>query len=148
MAYKGIFKVHNKHKYEGNPHNVIYRSSWENAYMMKLDHDKNVLSWSSESVVIPYRFSVDDSFHRYFVDFKVVRKDPDGVVRTYLYEIKPLSQCRPPKNAVNKRRPTRKMINEHMTYAKNQDKWKYAEMYCAERGWIFKVLTEKELGLW
>jgi hypothetical protein len=33
------------------------------------------------------------------------------------------------------------------TYAINQAKWGATEVLCTEKGWIFKIITEKELGL-
>jgi hypothetical protein len=34
-----------------------------------------------------------------------------------------------------------------MTWGVNEAKWKAATAYCEERGWKFKIFTEKELGL-
>ena len=34
-----------------------------------------------------------------------------------------------------------------MAYIKNQAKWKAASEYAKDRGWEFKIITEKELGL-
>jgi hypothetical protein len=36
---------------------------------------------------------------------------------------------------------------ESLTYLKNEAKWKAASEYCKDRGWEFKIVTEKELGL-
>jgi len=44
-------------------------------------------------------------------------------------------------------RVTKQYITEVMTYGINQAKWKAAQEYCLDKGWQFKVLTEKELGL-
>ena len=45
------------------------------------------------------------------------------------------------------RRVTKQYINEVVTYAVNQAKWKAASEYAKDRGWEFKIITEKELGL-
>jgi hypothetical protein len=45
------------------------------------------------------------------------------------------------------RKKTQKFIKEAMTYAVNQAKWKYANEYCIDKGWKFKVITEKDLGI-
>ena len=37
------------------------------------------------------------------------------------------------------------MINESMTYVKNQTKWKAAREFCEDRKLEFKIMTEKEL---
>jgi hypothetical protein len=34
-----------------------------------------------------------------------------------------------------------------MEYGKNQAKWKAAREYCADRGWNFQIMTEKQLGI-
>ena len=35
----------------------------------------------------------------------------------------------------------------HRLYAKNQAKWEAADEWCKDRGYEFKVFTEKELGI-
>ena len=34
-----------------------------------------------------------------------------------------------------------------MTGGVNEAKWKYADAYCAKKGWEWMILTEKELGI-
>jgi hypothetical protein len=34
-----------------------------------------------------------------------------------------------------------------MTWGVNQAKWKAAMEFCADRKWVFKLITEDELGL-
>jgi hypothetical protein len=138
-TYKGRFKPKNPQKYEGDPTTVTYRSSWELKVMLWLDSHPEVISWSSEEIVIPYLSPVDNKFHRYFVDFKV--KTEKG---TKLIEVKPASQTRPP-NPVGKKKKT--FLLEARTWAINQAKWKAAENFCDLRGWEFIKLTEKEIGI-
>jgi hypothetical protein len=33
-----------------------------------------------------------------------------------------------------------------LTYVKNASKWKAANEYCADRGWIWQIWTEDTLG--
>jgi hypothetical protein len=33
------------------------------------------------------------------------------------------------------------------TYGVNEAKWKAAKSFCADRGWNFIIMTEKELGV-
>jgi hypothetical protein len=47
-----------------------------------------------------------------------------------------------PKGMLNKR-----YINEVMTYGVNQAKWRAAQEVCNDRGWIFTIMTEVELGI-
>ena len=93
---KGFFKVRNPQKYKGNPREIIYRSSWELKYMMELDSDNKVVEWSSEEIIVPYLSPIDKKWHRYFVDFKVVRLNKYGEKIVELVEIKPHKQTNPP----------------------------------------------------
>ena len=143
MSYKGRFKPKNPKKYNGNPDNIIYRSSWEVRVMKYLDENPNVIWWASEELPIPYRSPIDNRVHRYFPDFIVKVRRKDGLVMTYILEVKPESQTKMP---VQKRR-TKKFIQEAATYAINQEKWRAADIFCKEHGWEFKILTENDLGL-
>ena len=128
----------------GDPTNIIYRSSWEFKFMKWCDTSMNVLSYSSEETVIPYRCATDNRLHRYFVDFRIQIKNRNDEIKTYLVEVKPLGQTIPPKYPG---RQTKRYITESLAFIKNQSKWKYAEEYCKDRGWIFMIITERELGI-
>jgi hypothetical protein len=143
MSYKGYFRPTNPLKYKGDPNNIIYRSSWELKLMIYLDRHPEVVQWSSEEIVIPYRSPIDGRLHRYFPDF-YVKKQVGGKIETLLIEVKPKVQTRPP--AVQKKR-TKKYINEVMTWGINEAKWKAAKNFCEDREWKFVLMTEKELGL-
>ena len=45
------------------------------------------------------------------------------------------------------KRQTKGYLREAFEYARNQAKWKAANEWCIDRGFEFKVLTEKELGI-
>ena len=143
MAYSGRFTPSNPQKYIGDYNNIIYRSSWEARVMHKLDTADWCISWASEEVAIPYLSPVDGRYHRYFPDFIVKYKDRSGSIKTMMIEIKPHKQSEPP---TPKKRLTKQYINEVVTYGINQAKWQAANEYCLDRGWQFRVLTEKELG--
>lgn len=146
MANKGKFKPLNPQKYKGDPTNIIYRSHWELMLMSRFDRNPNVLQWSSEEVVIPYRSPIDGKVHRYFTDFWVKKiNKSDGKVTETLIEVKPFNQTHPPKPVKGK--PTRRMLNEIATWGVNEAKWKAAKVYCANRGWKWQIMTEYELGL-
>lgn len=141
--YKGKFRPKNPDKYEGDFRNIVYRSLWERQVFKWIDENPDVMKWSSEETIVPYRCATDNKYHRYFMDLKVRFKNG----QTYLIEIKPKKQTEQPKR---KSRITKAYVNEVMTYAKNQSKWKAAEEYCKDRGWIFEVWTEttlKNLGI-
>lgn len=143
-TYKGYFKPKNPQKYQGDPTNIVYRSRWELKLMMYLDDHKDILSWSSEEVIIPYRSPIDGKIHRYFPDFKVTKINKEGNKETALIEIKPLSQTHPPKKQP---KITKRYLTEVKTWGINEAKWKAAQSYCLDRGWSFHIFTEKELGI-
>lgn len=144
MAYKGSFKPNNPQKYKGNPTNITYRSRWELILMQKFDAHPDVLEWSSEEIIIPYISPIDNRMHRYFPDFYIKRKGIDGKIDCMLIEVKPFNQTKPPTIL---KKPTRRYITEVQQYGINTSKWKYAEAYCADRGWKFVIITEKDLDL-
>lgn len=144
MAYKGQFRCLNPVKYRGNNNNITYRSRWEFVFMRFCDNNKDVLEWSSEEFFIPYKCRTDGKVHRYFPDFKVKVKTATGKVVTRVIEIKPRGQTVPPNRPP---RMSRRYLNEAMTYAKNKSKWEAARSWCADRGYDFVIMTEKELGL-
>lgn len=137
MAYSGRYVVKNKSKYRGDYSDVIYRSLWEKAAFKWCDENKNVRSWSSEEVVVPYLYEVDKRYHRYFVDLRITYTNGN----TVLVEIKPDKDTRPPTGS----RRTKKYITEGYTYIKNQNKWKAAEEYAKDHGYTFEIWTEYTL---
>lgn len=141
---QGRYIVRNPEKYLGDYKNVIYRSSWELKFLSWCDTDPNVVGFSSEEIVVPYKSPVDGKYHRYFVDMFVKIKNKDGVVKSYLVEVKPKKQTQAP---TPQPRKTKQYINEVVTWGINQAKWAAAEEYCMDRGWEFKILTEDHLGL-
>jgi len=139
---QGKYTPKNPQKYIGNPTNIIYRSSWERKFLVYCDTNENILEYASEELAIPYRSPVDGKVHRYFPDFYIKVKASDSKINKYIIEIKPYKQTMPPKKP---KRQTKGYIYEVYEYAKNQSKWEAAKEYCKDRGFSFKVLTEKEL---
>jgi len=143
MSYKGRFILKNPKKYAGDASNIIWRSTWERKVMDWLDQSESVIYWSSEELVIRYYNPIDNKIHRYFPDFIVKVKRKDGTVMTHVLEVKPEYQTKEP----IRKRKTQKFISEYVTYAINQSKWKAATEFCKDRGWEFRILTEKNLGI-
>ena len=142
--HQGLFKPRNPSKYQGDYTKIIYRSSWEQKYMRWCDQNADILSWSSEELAIPYFNEMDQKWHRYFVDFKIDKKNRDDSVITYLIEIKPRGQINKPQLRKTK---TKKYIQECETWVVNQTKWVFADKYAKERGWQFAVIDEYILGI-
>lgn len=142
--YQGFFHPKNPKKYKGNPNNIVYRSSWELKFMKWCDLNENILEYGSEEFHIPYISPVDKRIHRYYPDFIIKVKESTGQIKTYVIEVKPKKQTRPP---VKKSRVTKSYIHECVTYEVNQAKWKAAKEFCADRLIEFKIVTEEELGI-
>lgn len=150
-SYKGRFRPKNPKKYKGDPTKIIYRSLWEFKFFRRMDDHPDVIWWQSEEVIVPYVSPIDGRRHRYFPDVIVHMRDANNKLSTKMIEIKPAAQTRPPdprnKNKTKTGRISRRYINEVKTYGINEAKWKAAKNYCADRGWEFMIMTEKELGI-
>jgi len=143
MYYEGRFKPENPQKYLGDPANIIYRSRLELVFCSFCDRSKNIISWASEEFSIPYRSPIDGRYHRYYPDFFIIKKTPEGNEKKVVIEIKPEVRTKPPKQEKNKRR----YLYEIKTWGVNSAKWKAAQEFCKNQGWEFQIITEKELGL-
>ena len=121
---------------------IKYRSSWEYKFMRFCDHNDNIIKVNSEGMIIPYYSPVDNKMHKYYMDFML--ETSGGKV--WLIEVKPRNQCFPPKPPKNN---TEKSANNYRkaieTFTVNQAKWEATEVLCKEKGWIFKIITEKDL---
>jgi hypothetical protein len=109
-----------------------------------LDRNKDIISWASEELIVPYISPVDNRVHRYFPDFLVKLRNKEGQLKTLMIEVKPKKQTQPP---MQQRRITKQYITEVTTWGVNQAKWKAAEEYCLDRGWKFIIMTEEHLRL-
>ena len=120
--FKGKYIPKNPNKYDGNIKQIIYRSSWERLFMVYCDRNKQILSWSSEEIKIPYRF--EEKIRTYYPDFWVDMIDKDGNRVQKIIEIKP---------------------NYQRSMKVNKAKWTAAIIYGKTNEMEFLVLTEKEL---
>ena len=57
---QGKYKPSNPEKYKGDVNNIIYRSSWERKFLYYCDTNENILEYSSQEVIIPYKSPVDN----------------------------------------------------------------------------------------
>lgn len=135
---QGVFKPRNFKKYKGNPTNIQYRSGWELQMMFQLDKDPNILEWSSEELPIAYRSPLDNKLHRYFPDFYIKKRLPNGTIEENILEVKPLNESLPPKPSKNKKSYEKAV----KTYVKNRAKWEAALKYCKNRGYKFFVISK------
>ncbi len=132
-------------KYIGDPTKIVMRSSWELKLARWCDANPSVISWNSEGVIIPYYSRADQKMRRYFMDFVIKMRVSDGTVITYMIEVKPEKQTVMPKGGRGRSQKT--VLNETYAFMVNTDKWNAANEYARKHGMVFKIMTEKELGI-
>lgn len=141
---QGVYGSLNPKKYKGSLP-IIYRSSLEKKIFYLLDTNKNIIQWGSESIVVPYVSPVDNKIHRYFVDLYFKYKDSNNNIVNYLVEIKPFKQTLRPVKTPRKRQKT--FLTESYQWAVNQAKWEAATQWANKKGYVFKVITEKDMNI-
>ena len=142
-SIKSKYKPSHPEKYQGNPNNIICRSSWERKFCMWCDHNESVLRWASEEFSIPY-VAPDGRVRRYYPDYLIEFKDASGRIKKQIIEVKPKSQTQPPKPG---KRTTKSYLYEAMMYEKNMAKWQAAVEFAKDNGVEFRIITEDELGI-
>ena len=134
-AKSGYYYPLHPEKYAAENKTIIYKSSLEQRFMLYLDKNDAIRWWKYEPFPIKYFDVTTNKVRKYYIDFIVaIKGNPDRIIYC---EIKSKKETLKPKNPNN--------INENMTYLKNMSKWKYAKMYCKEKGYDFMVITEDQL---
>jgi hypothetical protein len=139
---QGRFNPLNPHKYKGTLP-IYYRSKLELSAMRMLDKNPNILTWGSESVVIPYVSPMDNRVHRYFVDLVATLKESSGEIKKLLIEVKPFKQTQRPIFSNAKSQKT--VLYENVQYATNMAKFDAAKQWCVKKNFKFIILTEREI---
>lgn len=136
---------------------IEYRSSWELKFMKFCDKYASILEWGSEIIRIPYVSEVDGKQHTYVTDFYFVCRNKEGGIDKYVLEVKPKCQIAflnenneiiypdPPKHKTQ--RSIRNWQERCNTLRINNSKWAEARRWCREHGYVFKVLSEEEIGI-
>ena len=140
---QGFYNPQNPEKYIGDINQIVFRSSWELRSFKWADTTDSIIEWSSEPFAIKYFDYSTKKTRRYFPDLYLKIKTKEGI-KQFLVEIKPEKQTKPPKQGKKK---TKTYIQEALTYEKNVSKWSQAEKFCNDNGLIFKVISEKDLGI-
>ncbi len=142
----GIFFPKNKDKWVNTRMGVsiTYRSGWERQFMVWADNNPSILEVGSETIIVPYFHPIKKRWVRYFPDFYMKVKEKDGVLITYLIEIKPSKET---KLSSTSRKRAKTILYERALYLQNLSKWCAAKKYCETKGWVFRLITEAELGL-
>jgi len=144
QSIKSIYKPEYPKKYQGNPNNIICRSSWERKFCRWCDLNESIVAWGSEEIAVKYYDPVRQRVRSYYPDFIIKVKESTGQIKTYIIEIKPKRETMPPKK---RSRTTKSYLNEVYTFATNQAKWKAAQEFCKDNQIEFKIITEDELSI-
>lgn len=140
---QGIFNPKNPKKYKGSLP-IIYRSGLELKSFRYLDNNPNVITWGSESVIIPYQSPMDGKMHRYYVDLVASLKSKDGTIKKLLIEVKPERQTKPP--TITSRKKQKTILYENHQWVINQAKWNAAKNWCKTKNYLFIILNENHLN--
>jgi hypothetical protein len=138
--HQGLYVVKNPHKYLGDVTKVRYMSSWEYECHTYFDCNDQVIKWGSETIAIPYLKPTDGRIHKYFVDYFVQYINKDGEVCTELIEVKPLTQTK-----LSRSKNARTKLYENVVLSINRAKWAAATEYVNQKGWKFRIVTEKSI---
>ena len=108
------------------------------------DRNDKIVSWQSEEKALWYNDPVTKKKRRYFPDF-IIMFERDGKMITEMIEVKPKAQVDGPNP--NPKRRTAAWMRSVQTYLTNMAKWEAASKVCEDRGWNFRLVTEKDLGI-
>lgn len=133
---QGIYTPKHPEKYVGK-HKPRYRSGWELTFMTFCDNNKNVISWASEAIQIPYKNPLTGKPTVYVPDFFVLYEDKFGRKKAEVVEIKPKKQSLIESKAAS--------AKDRLVVAINHAKWAAAMAYCKKAGLTFRVLTEDDI---
>lgn len=141
--HQGSFVPANVKKYVGDLNAIFFRSAWELKFMQFCDGNDQVVSWTSEPTGIVYFSPLDKRPHTYYVDFAAVIRDREGVITSWILEVKPEKQLVVPKPPT---RLTDKGLESYLhatkQYIINKAKFAAAKDYAASVGFKFGIVTE------
>lgn len=144
---QGVYKPIYPEKYVGKGP-ILYRSAMELKLFLFLDKNKNVITWNSEGVIIPYLNPLTNKVSRYYVDGFVSIKE-GSEVKNYLIEVKPKKQTKPPEFTARQKEKTK--VYETKMWLQNQAKWEATKKWLNEynqrnkTNLQFMILTEEHL---
>ncbi len=131
----GQFQLKHPEKYVGKK-NPTYRSSWENSVMNMLDNNPAILQWASEAIHVNYRNPFTGKNTIYVPDFFVRFIDANKVDHSEIWEVKPSKETT---------LEAAKSMRDKAAVMLNQAKWQAAQIYCAQQGLKFRILTENDI---
>lgn len=140
--------------YSGKARKIEVLSSYEfKAIRMiqQLYQLKRIDGWANEESIFQYIYSIDNTPHRYLMDFTLTKGD-----FTIFIEVKPKSQTYPPKKPKEFKgeKSIRNYQNAVASFIKNQDKWKAVGEWCETQNILlgykkykFVIWTEETLSI-
>jgi len=130
---------------------VIYRSSYEYKAIQiisRLYKAGRIASWTYETDVFQYIYTIDGKVHKYYMDFTITMTS--GVI-VYV-EVKPYHETVAPKKGKNQ--SSEGYQRQVETYVKNQDKWNAVEDWIETENtkakkvlYRFAIWSERELNI-
>ena len=163
-TYQGYYKVQHPEKYIGNVNTIIYRSSWELAFLRWCDYSPSIIKFSSEPISIPYydriskleeckKYGLNPNdpknwvIKNYHTDFWVEIDKGNREIQKMFIEIKPSNKLKKPippdKNASLKEH--RRFNIQAREYLINEAKFASMKAYAEKNNANFFVFTEKTL---
>ena len=162
FTHQGYYKnLKNPEKYIGDTNLIIYRSSWEFAFVKWCDASPSVLQWSSEPVQVPYlnrvakldeckKLGLDPNNPRnwvkknYNVDFWIRIKKDENITEKWFIEIKPKDKLKkpiPPKQnaSLKEQRRFNTLAKEYLV---NESKFAALNEWALRNGSKFFIFTE------
>ncbi len=133
--FQGYYKPVNASKYVGT-YPIYFRSSWEHKVMQLFDGNPNILTWSSESIKIPYQNPFTGKYTVYVPDFVVTYVDAKGNQITEIIEVKPAKET-----FLEKAKSQRAKA----AVALNTFKWAAAQAFANHHGMTFRVMNEENI---
>ncbi len=133
---------------------LVCKSSWEYKFFYLCDLNQNIVSWAYEGTTVPYFNPIKGKYTLYKPDIFCNIRQPNGELKAFLIEIKPLKMTlppTPPKVPSTKSPYTMKKFETAMrryeinkyNYAVNQSKWEQAKHWCLKHNITFLLVTEK-----
>ena len=138
---QGYYKCRKPEKYVGDPTQIIYRSSWELAFLKYCDLNDIVIKYGSEPIAIKYISPFDKRQHNYFVDFYMETLGINGTIQRWLVEIKPGKHTKKPKKPKHETFKSMKNYGGGIKrFLMNLAKFKAARQYANRLSFKFLVM--------
>lgn len=94
QSIKSRYKPVYPKKYQGDPNNIICRSSWERIFCRWCDLNDNIIAWGSEEIRIKYYDPVKQKIRTYFPDFIIKVKESNGEIKNILLKSNPKNKLK------------------------------------------------------